>query len=255
GTSMPQSGGPYNYLTAVYGEARWGRLMSFLFIWQLTFSAPLSIASGGIGLAQYSTYIFPSMGSATKLALPILGNVEINSIPVALAGIGALGLAVFLLYRRITIIEKYSKFLWVGVVLTILWVIFAGVTHFDSRVAFDFPPDAFTLRPEFFTGLGAALLISVYDYWGYYNVNFFAGEVKDPEKTIPRAIILSILAVAAIYIVMNISILGVIPWQELGETAKSDARKFVISVFMERLYGPTAGVIATILIMWTAFAS
>src|SRR6476659_6027974 len=123
GTSMPHSGGPYYYLKKIYGEARWGRLMSFLFIWQLTFSAPLSIASGGIGLAQYSTYIFPSMGTATKLSLPMIGNLEVNTIPIALVGIGALLLAVFLLYRRITIIEKFSKFLWVGVVLTILWVI------------------------------------------------------------------------------------------------------------------------------------
>ena len=258
GTSMPHSGGPYNYLKTIYGETRWGRLISFLFIWQLTFSAPLSIASGGIGLAQYSTYIFPSMGSASKLSLPILGNVEINSIPVALAGIGALVLAVVLLYRRITIIEKFSKFLWIGVVITILWVIFAGVSHFDRRVAFDFPPDAFTLRPEFFTGLGAALLISVYDYWGYYNVNFFAGEVKDPERTIPRAIIYSILLVAAIYIVMNIAILGVIPWREFVDMAKPEnagVRQYVISTLMERLYGPTAGVIATVLIMFTAFSS
>src|SRR5262249_38340120 len=131
----------------------------------------------------------------------------------------------------------------------------AGVTHFNSQVAFSFPPGAFTLQPSFFLGLGAALLVSVYDYWGYYNVNFFAGEVKDPEKTIPRAIIYSILAVAAIYIVMNISVLAVIPWQEFSETANSDARKFVISVFMERLYGTTAGVMATVLIMFTAFAS
>jgi amino acid transporter len=107
-------------------------------------------------------------------------------------------------------------------------------------------------------GLGAAMLISVYDYWGYYNVCFFGGEVKNPGRTIPRAIIYSILAVAAIYIVMNISILGVIPWQEMAETAKPenlDARRFIISVFMERLYGHWAGVIATVLIMWTAFAS
>ncbi|PYT01007.1 MAG: amino acid permease [Acidobacteria bacterium] len=258
GTSMPHSGGPYNYLKTIYGASKWGRLMSFLFIWQLTFSAPLSIASGGIGLAQYSTYIFPSMGSASKLSLPLLGNVELNSIPVALAGIGALVLAVILLYRRITIIETFSKFLWIGVVITILWVIFAGITHFDSRVAFDFPPDAFTLRPEFFTGLGAALLISVYDYWGYYNVNFFAGEVKDPERTIPRAIIYSILLVATIYIVMNIAILGVIPWREFVDMARPEnagVRQYVISTLMERLYGPTAGVIATLLIMFTAFSS
>jgi amino acid transporter len=198
------------------------------------------------------------MGTATKISLPILGTVEINALPVAFAGIGALLLAVFLLYRRITIIEKFSKFLWVGVVLTILWVIFAGVTHFDPKIAFDFPPDAFTLRPEFFTGLGAALLISVYDYWGYYNVNFFAGEVKDPEKNIPRAIIYSILLVATIYIVMNIAILGVVPWRDFVDIAKPEnagVRQYIISTLMERLYGPTAGIIATVLIMWTAFSS
>src|SRR5215216_7023770 len=63
GASMPRSGGPYNYLKEIYGANKLGRLMSFLFIWQLTFSAPLSIASGGIGLAQYATYIFPWMGN------------------------------------------------------------------------------------------------------------------------------------------------------------------------------------------------
>ncbi len=255
GASMPESGGPYSYLKEIYGSRKLGRLMSFLFIWQLTFSAPLSIASGGIGLAQYATYIFPWMGRETKVLLPVLGTVEINSVPVAMAAIAALAIAVFLLYRRITIIERFSKFLWIGVVLTIIWVIFAGLTHFDPKLAFDFPPDAFTLRPEFFTGLGAALLISVYDYWGYYNVNFFAGEVKDPEKTIPRAIIYSILLVATIYIVMNIAILGVIPWREFGAVAKTDAQKYVISALMERLYGTTAGTIATVLIIWTAFSS
>lgn len=258
GASMPRSGGPYNYLKEIYGASKLGRLMSFLFIWQLTFSAPLSIASGGIGLAQYATYIFPWMGRESKVAIPVLGTVEINALPVALVAIAALAVAVFLLYRRITLIERFSKFLWVGVVVTILWVIFAGVTHFDPMVAFDFPPDAFTLRPEFFTGLGAALLISVYDYWGYYNVNFFAGEVKEPEKTVPRSIIFSILLVAAIYIVMNIAILGVIPWREFVEVAKPEnagVRRYVISTLMERLYGSTAGTIATVLIMWTAFSS
>src|SRR6185369_10042211 len=123
GASMPKSGGPYNYLKEIYGPNRLGRLMSFLFIWQLTFSAPLSIASGGIGLSQYATYIFPWMGTATKVTVPILGTVEINSFPIIFVAIGVLGIAVFLLYRRITIIEKMSKFFWVVVIATILWVI------------------------------------------------------------------------------------------------------------------------------------
>ncbi|HEU4387459.1 MAG TPA: APC family permease, partial [Blastocatellia bacterium] len=159
---------------------------------------------------------------------------------------------------RITIIARLSWLLWGGVIITVMWVIFAGVTHFDRSKAFDFPPDAFTLRPEFFTGLGQAMLIAVYDYWGYYNVCFFGGEVKEPGRNIPRAVIYSILAVAAIYIVMNVSILGVVDWRELAEVARPEnttARNHVISIFMQRLYGNWAGIAASLLIMWTAFAS
>jgi APA family basic amino acid/polyamine antiporter len=262
GASMPKSGGPYNYLKEIYGEKKLGRLMSFLFIWQLTFSAPLSVASGCLGFALYATYAFPGLDGTLfsrdfHLDLPILGDLS-ASIGVSNGTFVAIGiclLCVFLLYRKITVIEKFSKFLWIGVILTIIWIIYAGLTNFNPAIAFDFPPDAFKLNSNFFLGLGSALLIAVYDYWGYYNVCFFAGEVKHPEKTIPRSIMLSIGLVAAIYIVMNISILGVIPWREFGETATSDARRFIVSAFMERLYGHTAGVIVTILIMWTAFSS
>ncbi|MEP6900314.1 MAG: amino acid permease [Actinomycetota bacterium] len=262
GASMPKSGGPYNYLKEIYGAGKLGRLMSFLFIWQLTFSAPLSIASGSIGFASYAGYAFPSLDQTFfahefKLEIPILGDFTLNIAATlgTFLAMAMIAVCVFLLYRKITIIEKFAKVLWIVVMLTIVWVIFAGLTNFNPALAFDFPPGAFELNQKFFLGMGAALLISVYDYWGYYNVNFFAGEVKNPEKTIPRAIMLSILAVAVIYIVMNISILGVIPWQDFMETAKSDARKYVISIFMERLYGSTAGIIATLLIMFTAFAS
>src|SRR6476469_2189514 len=106
GASMPHSGGPYNYLKEIYGARKLGRLMSFLFIWQLTFSAPLSIASGALGLSQYSTFIWPAMGSLRKITVPIIGTVEINAWPIVFMAIGVLAVAVFLLYRRITIIEK-----------------------------------------------------------------------------------------------------------------------------------------------------
>jgi amino acid transporter len=262
GASMPGSGGSYRYLGEIYGKNRLGRLMSFLFIWQLTFSAPLSIASGCIGFAMYAVYAFPGLDltiAAANLNLPLPPVGDLNfSVLVTLGSFVAVGvclLAVFLLYRKITIIERLSRYLWVGVMLTILWIIVSGIWHFNPALAFDFPPDAFALRPEFFTGLGAALLIAVYDYWGYYNVCFFGGEVRDPDRTIPRAVLLSIILVAAIYIVMNISILGVIPWREFGATATSDARRYVISIFLERLYGNWAGLLVTALIMWTAFAS
>jgi amino acid transporter len=147
-----------------------------------------------------------------------------------------------------------AELLWVGVAVAIAWIIFAGLTHFNAARAFDFPQGAFTLSPAFFTGMGAAMLISTYDYWGYYNVCFLGGEVKDPGRTIPRALILSIIAVAAIYIVMNISVLGVIPWREMtGQSAAQN--NYIVSVFMERIYGNWAGRAIAALIIWTAFAS
>ncbi|HVF89411.1 MAG TPA: APC family permease [Blastocatellia bacterium] len=265
GAAMPGSGGSYRYLREIYNPRGLGRMMSFLFIWQLSFSAPLSIASGSIGLSQYASYIWPGLAQTfftqdLRLNIPVLGTLSLSLLFTAgtFVAIATCAVAVALLYRKITIIGRLSSLLWVGVLITILWIIVSGITHFSAERAFDFPPNAFTLSPEFFTGLGAAMLIAVYDYWGYYNVCFFGGEVKDPGRIIPRAVIYSILAVSAIYIVMNISILGVISWRELAETAnpdKLDARRYIISVFMERLYGRWAGYLATGLIMWTAFAS
>jgi amino acid transporter len=262
GAAMPGSGGSYRYLGEIYGKGRLGRLMSFLFVWQLTFSAPLSIASGCIGFAMYAAYAFPALDrsiadAGLHIPLPLVGGLDAK-LQVTVGSFVACGvclLAVLLLYRKITAIEKLTRYLWVGVMLTLLWIIVSGLWYFDAALAFDFPPDAFTLRPEFFTGLGAALLIAVYDYWGYYNVCFLGGEVRDPGRTIPRAVLLSIVLVAAIYILMNVSILGVIPWREFGAQADSDARRYVISAFMERLYGHGAALVATALIMWTAFAS
>jgi len=255
GAALPASGGSYRYLKTIYDPARLGKLMAFLFIWQLTFSAPLSIASGCIGLAQYAGFLFPSLTTAYWQTNLYLLNASIAVTPATFVAMGTCLLAVFLLYRNVTIIGRISEYLWVGVMLTIAWVIVSGVIHFNSGRAFDFPRGAFAFSPDFFKGLGAAMLIAVYDYWGYYNVCFIGGEIRDPGRTIPRSILYSIFLVGIIYIVMNISILGVIPWRELGETANSDARRFIISVFMQRLYGDWAGDLATILIMWTAFAS
>jgi len=135
------------------------------------------------------------------------------------------------------------------------WIIFAGLTHFDAARAFSFPPGAFRLSHGFFLGLGSAMLIATYDYWGYYNVAFLGDEVKDPSRTIPRALLLSIALVACLYVVMNISILGVVPWQEMVQAGRTNSGLYVVSIFMQRIYGPWAASLATGLVMWTAFAS
>ncbi len=260
GAAMPGAGGSYRYLKEIYGPNSLGRLLSFLFIWQLSFSAPLSIASGCIGLAHYAGYLWP--GSArtiaahtSRVAVPLLGKLEISVVvtPGTWLAIATAALVMFLLYRKITVIGRLAELLWVGVAVAVGWVIFAGLTHFSIARALDFPPDAFRLSPAFFMGLGSAMLISTYDYWGYYNVCFLGGEVKDPGRTIPRAVILSILAIAAVYTLMNVAVLGVIPWRELA--GHNGEQNYIISIFMQRIYGTWAARLVTVLIMWTAFAS
>jgi basic amino acid/polyamine antiporter, APA family len=262
GAAMPGSGGSYVYLREIYGPKRLGKLVSFLFIWQLSFSAPLSIASGALGFAKYTAYLLPGLETQYaarqwSLHLPLLGKLQLGWVVAGTTwiAIGTVLVAVFLLYRRITHIGRISKLLWLAVMGTIGWIIFAGLTHFDSARAFSFPPGAFTLDRNFVLGLGSAMLIATYDYWGAYNVCFLGGELKDPGKTIPRAVLLSILLVAGLYLLMNLSVLGVVDWHEVTAAAQSNNKLYIFSTFMHRIYGSWAANLVTALIMLTAFAS
>ncbi|MGB9205138.1 MAG: APC family permease [Terriglobales bacterium] len=262
GAAMPGSGGSYRYLKEIYGPQKLGRLISFLFIWQLSFSAPLSIASGAVGLSQYAAFFWPRLEVVWStrtwaLHLPLIGTLQLTwvAMPATLLAIGVCALTAFLLYRRITAIARLTKVLWAGVMATIGWIIFAGLTHFNAHQAFDLPPGAFSFSRDFFHGLGGAMLIAAYDIGGYYNVCFLGDEVKEPGKNIPRALLLSILAVACLYVVMNVSILGVVPWRELAQSGASNSKLYVVSTLMQRVYGHGAASMISVLVMWTAFAS
>jgi basic amino acid/polyamine antiporter, APA family len=262
GAAMPGAGGSYVYLREIYGPQRLGKLVSFLFIWQLSFSAPLSIASGAIGFAKYTAYLWP--GLETKYSahevianVPLLGPLKLSWVVAGTTflAIGIVLLAMLLLSRRITQIGNISKLLWLIVMATIGWIIFAGFTHFNSARAFSYPPGAFELKGGFWLGLGSAMLIATYDYWGAYNVCFLGDELKDPGRTIPRAVLLSILVVAGLYLLMNVSVLGVVDWHEVIGAANSNNKLYVFSTFMQRIYGNWAANLITALIMLTAFAS
>jgi amino acid transporter len=232
GAAMPKAGGTYVFLREAYGPGRWGRLMSFLFVWQTLIHGPLSMASAAIGFSRYVEYLHP------------LNKWEAKALSGALIIV-----LVILLYRRITTIGKISVLLWAGVMGTMLWLIWGGIRHFDPRLAFHFPPGAFHLNSLWFAGLGAAMVNTVYSYWGYYNICHLGGEIREPEKNIPRGIFLSIFGIAALYLAMQTSILGVVPW---GEAQSS---KFLASLFVERIYGPDAAKVITVMILWVALAS
>jgi amino acid transporter len=231
--ALPGTGGTYHYFREIFRRTPLAGILPFLFIWQFILSGPLEIASGYIGFAQYVGYFWRGMGpAATRL--------------VAL-GVGVLVTA--LLYRRVTAIGRLAVVLWIGMLLTVAAVIAGGLTHFHAKVAFDFPPGAFRFSTGFAAGLGSAMLIAMYDFMGYYDICYVAGEVQRPERNIPRSILYSVAIVAVIYALANLSIIAVVPWREAIQS------KFIAAQFMEKLYGPRAAAIVTVLVLWTAFAS
>lgn len=233
GAAMPQAGGSFIFLRESYGKSSWGLLMSFLFIWQTVFQAPLVIASGAIGFSQYASYLIP--------VSPIMQKVISGSVVI---------LIFLLLYRNIKDIGKISLFMWIAVVGTMLWLIISGGLHFNPDLAFGGMSEGPSFMSSiFFVGLGHAMLKTVYSYLGYYNVCHLGGEISKPEIVIPKSIILSIIGITMLYCAMHLSIVGVIPWQEAKEST------FIVSTFIERLHGPLAAQIATGLILFIAFAS
>jgi len=231
--AMPGTGGSYLYLREAFRKTSLGGILPFLFIWQFIFSGPLEIASGYIGFAQYVGYFWHGMGlNETRMVCLAVGVVVI-----------------VLLYRGVTAVGRLTVVLWIGMLVTVFWIIASGLVNFHAKVAFDFPPNAFTFSTGFVTGLGSAMLIAMYDFMGYYSICYVGGEVRSPARVIPRSIVYSVLAVAGIYSLMNLSIIGVVPWREAVQS------KFIAAQFIERLYGTRAAGAVTVLVLWTGFAS
>ena len=238
GAAIPGSGGTYHFLKRIFGVYPWGRILPFLFIWQFMVSGAMEIASGYIGALQYLEYALPSLVDSLK------------SFPGGSRWIAVLAviLVTLVLCRRIGNIGWIVILMTCGTLLTTALVILIGWWHMDwSKITF--PENAFHLDSSFASGLGAAMLIAIYDYLGYYNVCHLGDEIRDPAKTIPRAVMTSVVVVACIYMAMNVSIMGVVPWQQAMES------KNIAADFMEILYGRPWAVAFTWLILWTALAS
>lgn len=232
GAAYPEAGGSFNFLREAYGRKTWGRLFSFLYVWQTILQAPLVVASGAIGFAQYAGYLMPLDDISRRIV----------------SGIVVISLTV-LLYRKIETIGKIGTFLWVGVIATIGWIIWGGITHGDMSKPVHEMMLSTNTSLLLTAGFGSAMIKTIYSYLGYYNVCHLGSEIKNPGKNIPRSMLLSVLGIAALYLLMNISVTSVIPWQEAMKS------EFIVSTFIERIYGISAAKIATAMVLWVAYAS
>ena len=232
GAKYPLAGGTYNFHRIAFGE-KGGRLMSFLFVWQTSIQAPLVVASASIGFAQYLTYIVPLELWQQKI---VSGGLVI--------------LAFLLLYRKIETIGKISVIMGTIVILTITWIIISGLLNQQQTIKLIPSGNESFFSYVFWAAIGHASVKTVYSYLGYYNVCHLGGEIKNPGKNIPRSIFISIIGITTLYLLMNISVMGVMPWQSVNANDK-----YLVSSFMQHLYGNTAGNIVTVLILCIAFSS
>jgi len=232
GAAFPKAGGSYNFLKEAYGKNSVGKMMSFLFVWQTMIQAPLVIASAAIGFAKYFSYLVPLTPFTEKI---VSGAVVV--------------LIIILLYRKIEAIGRISVFLWIGVIITMFWIIGGGIAHGNFLAPVKDINSGLSIDYAFVTAIGYASVKSVYSYLGYYNVCHLGSEIKNPSKNIPRSMFISIAGIAILYLLMNISVVSVIPWWHAKDSA------FVVSEFIQILAGNTAAKIVTCLILWVAFAS
>ncbi len=232
GAKWPAAGGSYVFLKSLYGKQKWGRFFSFLYIWQTSIQAPLVIASGAIGFAQYSCYLF-----------------EFDPLQQKIVAGALVVLVTFLLYRNMVTIGKMALFFGFIVIGTIVGLLLSGLYAYNPSLTI-FPSAAsldFSLA--FFVALGMASTKTIYSYLGYYNVCHLGSEIENPQRNIPRSMFLSIGIISVLYIGLNTAILAVIPWQ----TAKDSP--FIVSLFVEQIYGPIPAKIATALVLVIALSS
>lgn len=238
GAAYPLAGGSYNFLKEAYGKHKMGRLMSFLYVWQTVIQAPLVAASAAIGFSQYLGYLINLQEWQAK----------------AVSGIVIIFIT-FLLYRKIDSIGKIGVMLWTGVLLTLGWIIIGGIAHGNFLQPLKDMNNDFSWAQLVSFVFGQACVKTIYSYLGYYNVCHLGGEIKNPGKNIPRSMFISVIGIAILYLAMNMSVSSVIPWQEIKNWQISGQNNFVVSTFLERLYGATAAKVGTVMILWVALAS
>jgi amino acid transporter len=240
GASIPASGGSYIFLRETYGRERWGRMLSWVFVWQFMFSGTLEIATSSIGMAEYAGFLWPSL-----LAHPW----GIKALAIAVTAV-----AIVALYRRIQDIARLMLILWIGMLITVAWVIAVGLTHLNTGFLLSFPAGAWHIGLPFMLGLGNGTMLVMFNFLGYYQSCYLGDEVKRPGKTIPRSVILSIVVVALIDFLVSVSFTGVVPWREMIQPG-SRAFDAIGSVFAERAVGHWASYLMTAMVEVTAFSA
>jgi amino acid transporter len=248
GAAFPRAGGSYAFLREIYGPKGAGNWLSFLYVWQVSFTAPLSIASGCIGLSSFLSFFWPGLDGAPFAALPMLHYANF-------AAAAACLLVTALLYRNLSSVTRLAWVLFAGVLAALTGVIVSGFAHAAATGGWQMPAAPALHFSAAMSGLAQGTLLATYCYWGYYNICFLGSETRQPEKTIPRAILLSVLFVSCFYVAMNLAALPSLRDAAAHATQSAIVRVQLVADIAHSAFGLWAGYTVAALIVWTAFAS
>ncbi len=225
--SFPETGGIF-----VFIRNAWGRLPAFLFGWAEL--AIIRAAALGAIATTFAEYLLKVLGYDPTVA-PYDGWVHyVAALAIAvIAALNYVGVRWGSLLQNVTTVAKYF-----GLLFIVIVAIAIGLPKTGGHFSPAFPPGSFSIAP-----FGLALVSVLWAYDGWADLAFISGEVKDPEKNLPRALILGTCAVVVLYLLANIAYLSVMPVGEIRES------KLVAAAVATKVIGPVGAVIVSILVM------
>jgi APA family basic amino acid/polyamine antiporter len=226
GTMMPRAGGVYVYLTEAFGG-----LVGFLYGWAYFLVVNTgSLAALSIAFATYLGYFVPLGPSAVKL-VAIGGIVVLTIVNVLGVRAGGLFSDVFTVLKLVGIVGLIGVGLVVGT---------GASTNFTDTAL---PPQGLG------TAFAVALIGVLFSYGGWHHATFVAGEAKNPQRTLPVAMIIGAGTVMAIYLLTNVAYLRLMSPAEMASSSRLGSEA------AERVFGTAGGTLVTLVIFISTFGT
>ena len=243
---IPDAGGQYVFFRVLYGD-----LLAFLFGWSAFIVYQTgSIAAIAVAFARYFGYfvdlpVLPPSLEAWQL--PLIGNIHpFEAIGVKLVAIGAIVLMAVINYLGVQFGGFVQNLFTSAKILAIGGIIVLSIGFGSGNAANFFPLWGEPASGNLLTAIGVAMIATLWSYDGWNSLTFMAGEVKNPRRTIPLALVLGTIAIIFIYVLTNIAYLYILPIEQIA-SSKLVAADVVESV----LPGLGGGLIAAVVMVST----
>jgi len=246
---IPEAGGQYVFFRVTFGQ-----LTAFLYGWTTFIVYQTgSIAAIAVAFAKYFGYFvdLPHFSPALEAwKLPLVGNIyPLKDFGVTMVAILAVTVVTSINYFGVQfggLIQNVFTFLKVIAIGSIILLAFT-VGH--GNAANFFPLWGMPPSNTLLAAVGVAMIATLWSYDGWNSLTYLAGEVKDPQKNIPRALILGTVAIIIIYVLTNMAYLYILPIERIATS------KLVAADVMNTIFPALGGAIISAMVMISTFGT